>query len=160
VLRLCGTAATSDAGGGAGYNFAAARLDPSNRTGGAGVDAYSRNFNFQIPLLSLPGRAGLDLGLVLSYNSLVWTKDGSGVTFDADRGTPSPGFRLGFPTLQPKFYNPQTQKYAYLLVNPRGWAGRAAASGGVERLRVGGLFVPATDRGWHADAADGGRGAA
>ncbi|HEX8684836.1 MAG TPA: PA14 domain-containing protein, partial [Pyrinomonadaceae bacterium] len=120
VARLCGVAASSDANAGDGYNFAAARLDPSNRTGGGGADPYSRNYNFQIPLASLAGRAGLDLGLALSYNSLVWTKDGSGVTFDADRGTPSPGFRLGFPVLQPKFYNPQTQKYAYLLVTPGG----------------------------------------
>jgi YD repeat-containing protein len=120
VARLCGTAVSSGTNGGDGYNFAAARLDPSNRTGGGGADAYSRNYNFSIPLVSLPGRAGLDLGLMLSYNSLVWTKDGTGVTFDADRGTPSPGFRLGFPTLHPKFYNPQTQKYAYLLVTPSG----------------------------------------
>jgi YD repeat-containing protein len=118
VVRLCGTAAASGAGGGDGYNFAAARLDPSNRTGGG--DPYSRNYNFSIPLVSLTGRAGLDLGLALTYNSLVWTKDGTGVTFDADRGTPSPGFRLGFPTVQPKFYNPQTQKYAYMLVTPSG----------------------------------------
>jgi YD repeat-containing protein len=120
VARLCGTAAASGTNGGVGYNFAAARLDPSNRTGGEGADPYSRNYKFSIPLVSLPGRAGLDLGLALAYNSLVWTKEGTGVTFDADRGTPSPGFRLGFPTLQPKFYNPQTQKNAYLLVTPSG----------------------------------------
>lgn len=107
-------------GGGAGYNFSAARLDPNNRTGGGGADPFSRNFNFQIPILSLPGRAGLDLGLTLSYNSLVWTKDTGGVTFDADEGFPGPGFRLGFPTIQPKFFNPQTQKYAYPLVTPSG----------------------------------------
>jgi YD repeat-containing protein len=120
VARLCGTSSASGTNGGDGYNFAAARLDPVNRTGSGGADPYSRNYNFNIPLVSLPGRAGLDLGLTLTYNSLVWTKDGTGVTFDADRGTPSPGFRLGFPSLQPKFYNPQAQKNAYLLVTPSG----------------------------------------
>lgn len=29
---------------------------------------------------------------------------------------PGLGFRLGVPTLQPKFYSPQTQKYAYIAV--------------------------------------------
>ncbi len=126
VWSLCGTSAAAPANGGAGYNFSTARLDPVNRTGGGGVDAYSRNFNFSIPLVSLPGRAGLDLGLTLSYNSLVWTKDATGVTFDADQGFPSPGFRLGFPTVEPKFVNPQLQqagqptRYSYLLVTPSG----------------------------------------
>jgi YD repeat-containing protein len=126
VGRLCGTSAAADANGGTGYNFSSARLDPDNRTGGGGADPLSRNFNFSVPLLSLPGRAGLDLGLSLSYNSLVWTKDSTGVTFDADEGFPGPGFRLGFPVIQPRFYNPQIQqqgqpaRYSYLLVTPSG----------------------------------------
>jgi YD repeat-containing protein len=126
VKRLCGVSAGADANAGAGYNFASARLDPNNRTGGGGADAYSRNYNFQIPLVSLAGRAGLDLGLTLSYNSLVWTKDATGVAFDADEGFPGPGFRLGFPTIQPKFVNPQLQqagqpaRHSYLLLTPAG----------------------------------------
>lgn len=126
VIRLCDTSAAADVNAGTGYNFATARLDPNNRTGGGGVDPYSRNSNFQIPILSLPGRAGLDLGLALSYNSLVWTKDAAGITFDADNGFPGPGFRLGFPTIQPKFVNPQLQqagqptRYSYLLITPSG----------------------------------------
>jgi YD repeat-containing protein len=100
--------------------LAAARLDPANRTGGSGVDLRSGNYNWTLPLLSLPGRAGLDLGLSLSYNSRVWTKSGSYVAFDADNGTPSPGFRLGFPAVQPRFYDSNTGKYAYLLIAPGG----------------------------------------
>jgi hypothetical protein len=124
VRRLCGTSAAADANSGVGYNFTTARLDPNNRT--SGTDAYSRNFNFQIPVVSLPGRAGLDLGLTLAYNSLVWTKDATGITYDADNGFPGPGFRLGFPTIQPKFVNPQIQqagqapKGSYLLITPSG----------------------------------------
>jgi YD repeat-containing protein len=126
VRRLCGTSAAADANAGTGYNFSSARLDPDNRTGGGGGDPLSRNFNFSVHLLGLAGRAGLDLGLTLSYNSLVWTKDASGVTFDADNGFPSPGFRLGFPSIQPKFVNPQLQqagqptRYSYLLITPSG----------------------------------------
>jgi YD repeat-containing protein len=104
----------------AAFDFPGARLDPSNRTGTEGVDFYSRNFNWALPLVSLPGRAGLDLGLSLSYNSLVWTKSGNHVLFDGDGGWPSPGFRLGFPVVQGQFYDTQTQKAAYMLVTPSG----------------------------------------
>lgn len=103
------------------FDFASARLDASNRTGGVGgVDLVSRNFNWSLPLVSLPGRAGLDLGLSLTYNSLVWTKSGNSVLFDGDGGWPAPGFRLGFPVVEGKFHDAQAQKDAYLLVTPSG----------------------------------------
>ncbi len=99
---------------------AIARLDPSNRTGGGGEDPLSRNYNWSVPLLDLPGRAGLNLGLSLSYNSLVWTKTGSFVSFDDDAGFPSPGFRLGFPVIQGPFVNSQAGKNAFLLISTDG----------------------------------------
>jgi YD repeat-containing protein len=102
------------------YDFASARLDSSNRTGGGGIDPLSRNFNWSLPVVSLPGRSGLDLGLALTYNSLVWTKSGNYVLFDGDWGWPAPGFRLGFPVVQGKFYDTQAQKDAYMLVTPSG----------------------------------------
>lgn len=48
--------------------------------------------------LSLPGRNGLDVNLVLFYNSRVWTLDpvNNTITFNADRDFPSYGFRLGY----------------------------------------------------------------
>jgi RHS repeat-associated protein len=113
-------------GGGGGYypandpNFSTARGRPVNETGEGGVDLGSRNFNWSLPLLSLPGRAGLDLNLTLSYNSLVWTRDGSYMKFNADLGSPAPGFRLGLPTLQQRFLNSQTNIYAYMMVTPSG----------------------------------------
>ena len=112
-------------GGGTYYpssdpNFSTARRRPINETGQIGVDLGSRNFNWSLPLLNLKGRAGLDLSLTLSYNSLVWTKDGSYMKFNADLGSPAPGFRLGLPTLQQKFLNSQTGMYAYLMVLPSG----------------------------------------
>jgi RHS repeat-associated protein len=99
---------------------AKARLDAVNRTGMHGEDLVSGNYSWGVPLVSLPGRAGLDLSLSLSYNSLVWTKADQTITYDADQGSPSPGFRLGFPTIQPLFYNSQTEKNAYLLITPSG----------------------------------------
>lgn len=101
-------------------NFGTARRRPINETGQRGVDLGSRNFNWDLPLLYLPGRAGLDLDLTLSYNSLVWTRDGSFIKFNADLGSPAPGFGLGLPRLQQKFLNSQTGIWAYLLVMPDG----------------------------------------
>ena len=98
-----------------------ARLDPRNATGGGGENPLSRNFNWSLPLVSLPGRAGLDLNLSLSYNSLVWTKKGSTlISFDDDYGFPSPGFRLGFPTIQTEYMNTETGKWSYLLIGSDG----------------------------------------
>ena len=99
-----------------------ARLDPRNQTGGGGENALSQNYNWNLPLLSLPGRAGMNLGLALSYNSLVWTKNSNGnyVTFDDDHGFPSPGFRLGFPVIQPMYHNSEVGKDAFLMIGTDG----------------------------------------
>jgi len=99
---------------------AVARLDPANETGGGGENPLSRNYNLDIPILGLSGRAGLNLGLSLSYNSLVWTKNGSTISFDDDGGFPSPGFRLGFPVIQAPYYNSQVATNAFLLIGSDG----------------------------------------
>jgi RHS repeat-associated protein len=123
---MCADCDPQAGGGGGGYypsgdpNFSTARGRPINETGEAGVDLGSRNFNWSLPLLALPGRTGLDVNLALTYNSLVWTRDGSYMKFNADLGTPAPGFRIGLPTLQQRFYNPQTGIYAYMVVTPSG----------------------------------------
>jgi hypothetical protein len=80
----------------------------------------TRDANWSLPLLSLPGRAGLDLGLVLSYSSQVWTVSDPYIYFDEDNGFPSPGFRLGFPTVQRKIFDVQTAKNAYLFITGSG----------------------------------------
>jgi len=49
-----------------------------------------------VPLLSLPGRAGLDLGLSLSVFIDGLDALGTYVYFDEDRGFPSPGFSAAF----------------------------------------------------------------
>jgi YD repeat-containing protein len=102
----------------------------SNETGAGGDDPLSRDFNFTVPLLGLKGRAGLDLGLSLSYNSLVWTRDAAtgAVKFDADYGDPSPGFRLGPPVIQRRYRNARGED-AYMMVTSSG--------GHVELRRVG-----------------------
>lgn len=139
-----------------GDDYSAARLDAANATGGD--DLFSGNYHWSLPLVGLPGRAGMDLALGLSYNSLVWTRAGGAIDFDADRGFPAPGFQLGFPVVQQRFFNRQTGRYAYLLLTPSG--GRvelrqiAAGSGTYEAAdssylqlqeQSGGLLVRATD---------------
>ncbi len=101
-------------------NFSKQRMQPPNETGQPSVDLGSGNFNWSLPILSLPGRAGLDLNLTLSYNSLVWTRDGAYIKYNADLGSPAPGFRLDLPNLQQRFYNSQTGIYAYMMVTSSG----------------------------------------
>ena len=101
----------------AAASLISARVDPRNQPG-AGM--LTRDARWSVPLLSLAGRAGLDLGLVLSYSSLVWTRSGPYLYFDEDNGFPSPGFRLGFPTIQRKAFDAQTARNAYLLITAGG----------------------------------------
>ena len=75
-------------------NFPAA-TDPINDRGNPPGRSPEGNGNFQfdIPLLQLTGR-GHDLKLNLSYNSRLWTKHGSQITFDIDKDWPAPGWSL------------------------------------------------------------------
>ncbi|HEX6044941.1 MAG TPA: DUF4157 domain-containing protein [Pyrinomonadaceae bacterium] len=119
-LQTRSTRGSSTSSGPIDSDASTARLDPLNETGGGSENPLSRNFNWNLPLVSLPGRAGMDLGLSLSYNSLVWTASGSSVSFDDDHGFPGPGFRLGFPVIQPSYYNTEVGKYAFLLIGVDG----------------------------------------
>ena len=115
LKQIGGAVASSD--------LAKARLSPKNSTGG--TDLYSRNFSWGASLAGLPGRAGMDAGFGISYNSLVWTKstdssNNSTVYFDADNSNVSPGFRFGFPVIEPVYYDKTTEKFSYLLVTPSG----------------------------------------
>lgn len=108
--------------GGAGSTSASslisAMVDPRHQPGNG---MLTRDASWTVPLLSLPGRNGLDLGLSLSYSSMVWTRSGPYFYFDQDNGFPSPGFRLGFPTVQRKVFDAQTKTNSYLLLTPSGY---------------------------------------
>jgi YD repeat-containing protein len=103
-----------------GYDFAKMRLSPKNAAGG--TNFYSRNFNWEAGLVGLQGRASLNAGFGISYNSLVWLKDATNntIVFNADNDNISPGFRFGFPTVEPIYYDTQTGKYAYLMTTSSG----------------------------------------
>jgi len=101
-----------------GYDMATARLSPKNATGGTNL--YSQNFAWGTSLVSLPGRAGMDAGLGIGYNSLVWIKSGGAMYFDPDTSNVAPGFRMGFPTIEPIYYDTDKSKWAYLMVTPSG----------------------------------------
>jgi len=86
----------------------AARSSPPNQRGDgslifanggpavARVQLGSSSFNNNLPLISLSGRNGLNLNLILYYNSRIWTRGGRSMAFNADRDFPSYGFRLDF----------------------------------------------------------------
>ena len=111
TITLSGSASTNPS------SLITARVDPRNQPGNG---MLSRDVSWNVPLVSLPGRNGLDLGLTLSYSSMVWTASGPYFYFDEDNGFPSPGFRLGFPTVQRKMFDAQTGKNVYLLITPGG----------------------------------------
>src|ERR1700752_3666261 len=94
-----------------------ARLEPRNQPGRG---MLSRDAVWSVALLSLPGRNGLDLGLGLSYASMVWTRSAPYIHFDEDNGFPSPVFRLGFPSVQRRVFDAQRGKNAYLLITASG----------------------------------------
>ena len=94
------------------------RIKPKNATGGTNL--YSRNFGWSAPLVGLPGRSGMDAGFGISYNSLVWLKVGTAMVFDPDRSNVSPGFRFGFPVIEPIFYDKVREVWTYIMVQPDG----------------------------------------
>ncbi len=53
------------------------------------------NFEFSLPIDGLSGR-GLPLGLSMNYNSRIWSRHGSAVTFNAVNSWPYIGFTLSF----------------------------------------------------------------
>ncbi|MGB7069052.1 MAG: hypothetical protein WBD22_06115 [Pyrinomonadaceae bacterium] len=74
--------------------------DPGNSVGhpaGSAPDAGAANGNFTLstPAVSLPGR-GIDINLNLTYNSRLWSKSGTEMTYNPDAGYPAPGWSLGF----------------------------------------------------------------
>ena len=64
----------------------------------------------------------MNVGFDLAYNSLVWLRTQSGtptMAFDPDTSNLSPGFRFGFPVVEPAYYS-NYGGFAYLMVNPDG----------------------------------------
>lgn len=73
-----------------------------NQQGTGGEDLYSGNYNWSVPIVGLPGRAGHDLGLSLSYNSHIWVRTDTGmrmVDYIEWYSTPGYGFSVGLPRL-------------------------------------------------------------
>ena len=132
-LNLLATLTPGGAPSSAATSLATARVDPFNQ---ASSGLLSRDAEWSVSLLSLPGRAGLDLGLSLSYSSMVWTRSGPYLYFDEDNGWPSPGFRLGFPTIQEKSFDAQVGA-TFMCSLRRPAAGSSAPGGRIKRLRSG-----------------------
>src|SRR5262249_8641164 len=119
-----------------------AKLDPRYRTGGAGEDLFSGNYNFQLPLVSLPGRAGLDLNIGLSLNSLPWIRYASTMYFDYDwYPSLTPGFRLGFPEIEGPYFVHNMNTYIVYLPSGRRVEMRQVASNRFQAIDSSYLFL-------------------
>jgi YD repeat-containing protein len=116
-FNLVATLTPNGSASGNAASLSTARVDPSNQTGN---QLLARDCEWSVGLLNLPGRAGLDLGLGLSYSSLVWTRSGPYLYFDEDNGSPSPGFRLGFATIQWPYFDAQVGRNVYMLITSSG----------------------------------------
>ncbi|HXG65220.1 MAG TPA: hypothetical protein VNO70_08935, partial [Blastocatellia bacterium] len=73
----------------------AAQLDSGARAVKTRNILGSYNYVFSAPVLSLVGR-GLGVNLALVYNSQLWTKDSSKITFNYNKGWPAAGWTLGY----------------------------------------------------------------
>lgn len=93
-------------------SLATARVDLFNQSGN---QIQARDCEWSVPLLSLPGRAGMNLGLGVSYSSLVWTRSGPYAYFDTDNGSLSPGFSIGFPSVSPRSFDARTARNVYVF---------------------------------------------
>jgi RHS Repeat/Domain of unknown function (DUF4214) len=118
---LVATLTPNGAISGAVSSIASALVDPFNQTGD---QLAARDCEWSLPLISLPGRAGLDLGLGLSYSSMVWTRSGPSqrpyLYFDEDYSLISPGFRLGFASIQGPYFDALVGKKIYMLISSSG----------------------------------------
>ena len=103
------------AGNATGHPRFSATLALQLTVAGTDNNLASHNFNFAIPIYSLPGR-GVDVNLELSYNSRMWTKNNNQMVFDYDQGWPAPGFRLNYGRLIPDY----DLAGNYLLIQPDG----------------------------------------
>jgi RHS repeat-associated protein len=98
---------------------------PAHRAGSDGTPAAvnpgSGSYSYAIPVIHLPGRDGLDLNLVLYYNSHVWntTPSSSTLTLNADRDFPDYGFRLDFGYIEGPFSN-AAGTHSYILTEADG----------------------------------------
>ncbi len=119
-----------------------AKLDPHNRTGSPGEDLFSGNYNWSLPLVSLPGRSGLDLDIRLSYNSLVWIRYLDRMSFDYDYyPTLTPGFRVGFPEIDGPYVVHGYDTYVVILPSGRRVEMRKVATNKYEAIDSSYLYL-------------------
>ncbi len=93
------------------------------------------NFEFSVPIYGLAGR-GLSSGLALNYNSRVWSRHGSAVTFNATNTWPYVGFSISFGRIVT--YG-SSSALKYVLIDPAGtrrFLGTGGTAGQTVTLRT------------------------
>ncbi len=125
--------ATMQAGG---STFGGWETEMAQRRNHLGSDSlFSGNYHWSVPVVGLPGRAGHDLSLSLTYNSHQWIRASYGMELldnSALVGNPGGGFNIGLPQLNSYAHYSRVGSTlaAYLLVMPSGE--------GIELVRRGG----------------------
>ena len=76
------------------------------------VHPEGSNFTFAVPILSLGGR-GVGVDLTLFYNSRLWFRHGSAITFNPVYSWPAPGCTLGFGRII-TYGPPSALKYVFI----------------------------------------------
>lgn len=92
---------------------------PSDRASNTSVLTGSQSYDYDIPIMMLPGRNNLNVVLNLHYNSHLWTSAQLATTFNADRDFPSYGFRIGYGFVEGPFTNAAGTS-SYQLIEPDG----------------------------------------
>ncbi len=71
--------------------------EPRNQRGDTpGIPRENSNFNIMAPIFSVPGKNGSNVALDMTYNSRLWTKLGSNISYDIDKDALAPGWSFGF----------------------------------------------------------------
>ncbi len=97
-LQVRSTRGSSNSSGPIDPDSSSARLDPLNETGGGRENPLSRNFNWSLPLVGCPGRAGW----IWDYAFLQLAgldQSGTSISFDETMVFLVPAFVLGFQLL-------------------------------------------------------------
>ncbi|HZI56033.1 MAG TPA: hypothetical protein VFF39_04630, partial [Verrucomicrobiae bacterium] len=131
---------SNNRGHGSVFDSVSAASAPSTQTAHSAVLAGSESYNYDIPILSLPGRNGLDVTLTLHYNSHLWTSAQLATTFNADRDFPSYGFRIGYGFIEGPFSNVAGSS-SYQLIEPDGTKRELCLSSGTLYASVDSSYI-------------------
>ncbi len=123
-----------------GVTYGSWQTEITQRRNETGSDSlFSGNYHWSVPIVGLPGRAGHDFGLALSYDSRVWVKTSGGMILNGNDyllGNPGTGFNVGLPVMDPALHYARSGATAYTLMMPSGKALELIRRGGNTAFQI------------------------